>query len=165
MRVCLCPALPRVCVCVGEWDGRGRSQAEKHTYTYSYSFSFTQLVEMVVDLCLGGRWDESPPTPTQSATNSSVTPILPESSMCKAVTKLPMGSRVPRAGRVLQVGGLVHPLPPSAAVTRPPHFRGCLRNLRVNGEVSLVRHYRFLSLTLYDSDVQLFISDFFFQEK
>ncbi|XP_050723132.1 putative neural-cadherin 2 isoform X2 [Eriocheir sinensis] len=99
-----------------------------------------ELVEMVVDLCLGGHWDEPPPTPSPAAHNTSSTPVLPETHACRAVTELPKGDRVLKTGGVLQVGGLVHYLPDltqggATMQPRPPHFRGCVRNLRVNGEL------------------------------
>ncbi|XP_050723127.1 putative neural-cadherin 2 isoform X2 [Eriocheir sinensis] len=99
-----------------------------------------ELVEMVVDLCLGGHWDEPPPTPSPAAHNTSSTPVLPETHACRAATELPKGDRVLKTGGVLQVGGLVHPLPAlmldeASAQPRPPHFQGCVRNLRVNGEL------------------------------
>ncbi|XP_050723500.1 putative neural-cadherin 2 isoform X2 [Eriocheir sinensis] len=98
-----------------------------------------ELVEMIVDLCLGGRWDEPPPTPPPAATNSTSTPVLPDAHACRGAVRLPRGARVLNAGGVLQVGGLVHPLPTlkgsKDAPPRPPHFRGCIRNLRVNGKL------------------------------
>lgn len=96
---------------------------------------------MIVDLCLGGSWDESP-MPSPAPHNRTSSPVLPDVHTCRGTARLPPNSRVLNTSRVLQVGGLVHPLPAltlegKAAPSQPPHFRGCIRNLRVNGVVSL----------------------------
>ncbi|XP_050723109.1 putative neural-cadherin 2 isoform X3 [Eriocheir sinensis] len=98
-----------------------------------------KLVEMVVDLCLGARQDEGLPIPLV-AQNISATPVFPETSTCRSITRLSRGARVLKTGRILQVGGVVHPLRShtQGKATKQqhlPHFHGCIRNLRVNGEL------------------------------
>ncbi|XP_042237551.1 putative neural-cadherin 2 isoform X1 [Homarus americanus] len=99
-----------------------------------------QLVEMIVDLCTGGSLNEPPILPANPAHNHSASSILPDAHTCRGAARLPQGTRVLNAGGPLQVGGLAHP--PSAHILqgnpsspRPPHFHGCIRNLRVNSQL------------------------------
>ncbi|KAK8399372.1 hypothetical protein O3P69_003470 [Scylla paramamosain] len=97
-----------------------------------------EMVEMIVDLCVGDSWDELPmPSLTQ---NHTLTPPLPDVHTCRGTARLPHNARVLNTRGVLQVGGLVHPLPPlmaegNSVLPHPPHFQGCIRNLRVNGKL------------------------------
>ena len=96
---------------------------------------------MIVDLCLDSSWDELP-MPSPVALNRTLTPVLPDIHMCRVTAKLPRHAHILNTSGVLQVGGLVHPLPAlmvggNSALPHPPHFHGCIRNLRVNGKVSL----------------------------
>lgn len=96
---------------------------------------------MVVDLCLGGHWEERLPMPSSVPQNSSAMPAFPETHACKSTMRLSRGVHALKTGGVLQVGGLVHPVLShrQSRTTKVPHFRhfrGCLRNLRINGEVS-----------------------------
>ena len=93
---------------------------------------------MIVDLCMGDSWDD--PMKSSPAVNNTPTPILPDVHTCRGTATLPRNARVLNTGGMLQVGGLAHPLP-ALLVGRdeapiPLHFRGCIKNLRVNGEVS-----------------------------
>ncbi|XP_071515917.1 putative neural-cadherin 2 isoform X1 [Panulirus ornatus] len=94
-----------------------------------------ELVEMVVDLCTGGSLDVPP---ISLAHNHSAPPIPRD--ICRVATRVPRASGVLQMGGPLQVGGLA--APPSAHALRgraplphPPHLRGCLRNIRVNGQL------------------------------
>nr|XP_053630333.1 putative neural-cadherin 2 [Cherax quadricarinatus] len=94
-----------------------------------------ELVEMIVDLCTGGGLDEPPTFPSSPA---HATPT--DAHTCRGAARLPRTARVLNASGPLQVGGLAHPLPAhylndGTPIFRPPHFQGCLRNLRVNGQV------------------------------
>ncbi|KAK8750488.1 hypothetical protein OTU49_014861, partial [Cherax quadricarinatus] len=94
-----------------------------------------ELVEMIVDLCTGGGLDESPTPPASPA---HTTP--PDAHTCRGATRLPRAARVFNTGGPLQVGGLAHSLPAhymneGPSILRPPHLQGCLRNLRVNGQL------------------------------
>ncbi|XP_063876229.1 putative neural-cadherin 2 [Scylla paramamosain] len=96
-----------------------------------------ELVEMVVDLCVGGSWNE--PLTSFPAVHNTSTPVLPDVHACRGTATLPRKARVLNTGGMLQVGGLAHPLP-ALLVGRdeapiPLHFRGCIKNLRVNGEL------------------------------
>ncbi|XP_045129934.1 putative neural-cadherin 2 isoform X2 [Portunus trituberculatus] len=98
-----------------------------------------ELMEMIVDLCLGSSWDE-PPTLVSAIQNRTTAPVLPDAHACRGAARLPRNARVLNTSGVLQVGGLVYPLPAlkaegKSAPRHPPHFRGCLRNLRINGKL------------------------------
>lgn len=101
-----------------------------------------QVVQLVVDMCTGVSL-ESLYTPGQqppvSATNTITTSTssLPEASNCRVRKTLSKGVQVLNPCRPLQVGGLAHPLPPhlTHALTHA-HLAGCIRNLRINGQVS-----------------------------
>lgn len=99
-------------------------------------------MEMIVDLCLGSSWDD-PPTFASAVQNRTSVPVVPDAHACRGAARLPRNTRVLNTSGVLQVGGLVYPLPAlkteeKSTPRHPPHFRGCLRNLRINGKVSLV---------------------------
>ncbi|XP_045130155.1 putative neural-cadherin 2 isoform X1 [Portunus trituberculatus] len=96
-----------------------------------------EVVEMIVDLCLGSSWDESPVPSLGPALNQSSAPLRPDTHTCRSVTKLPGSARVLNTSGVLQVGGLVPTkvVSDDAKLPRPPHFRGCIRNIRVNGKL------------------------------
>ncbi|XP_063876230.1 putative neural-cadherin 2 [Scylla paramamosain] len=96
-----------------------------------------EQVEMIVDLCLGDSWDETPTS--SSAGNRTLTPILPEAYVCRAAARLPRNDRILNSSGVLQLGGLAQPATTftveEMAPLKPTHFHGCIRNLRVNGEL------------------------------
>ncbi|KAG0722458.1 Neural-cadherin [Chionoecetes opilio] len=97
-----------------------------------------QVVEMIVDLCLGGSWDEAPPT-SEPPHNHTSPSLLPGGHACRGTATLPQDARVLSTKGVLQVGGIAHPhhvtMDGNETLSRPPHFHGCIRNLRVNGEL------------------------------
>lgn len=104
-------------------------------------------MEMIVDLCLGGQWDKLPAS-SPAAHNHSTTTVFPDVVVCQSTAKLVPNDHILNTSGVLQVGGLAHPLP-SIIVGRdpmlphPPHFRGCIKNLRINGKASLrILRYR-----------------------
>ncbi|XP_069941535.1 putative neural-cadherin 2 isoform X3 [Cherax quadricarinatus] len=104
-----------------------------------------ELVEMIVDLCSGGSIDGPLAAPKTSALNASTVPtpsppIPPDAHTCRGAARLPSGAHMLNAAQPLQVGGLAHPAPahgvygwPEPLMARP--FHGCVRNLRVNGEL------------------------------
>ncbi|KAG7159878.1 Neural-cadherin-like 16 [Homarus americanus] len=85
---------------------------------------------MIVDLCSGGNID-GPPTTTHDHHPTQPIPP-PDAHTCHASTRLPGAAHVLNTGGPLQVGGVSHRLPAHAP---PPHFKGCIRNLRVNREI------------------------------
>ncbi|XP_050739443.1 neural-cadherin-like isoform X4 [Eriocheir sinensis] len=113
-----------------------------------------QVVLLLVDLCSGGSLDTTP-TPTTTPTTTTSTPNAasllqnltasttsppPTPTPCRAWARLPEGGRYLDTPGPLQVGGWAHPPPPHAEygwprplVERP--FTGCIRNLRLNGEL------------------------------
>ncbi|XP_063876237.1 putative neural-cadherin 2 isoform X2 [Scylla paramamosain] len=98
-----------------------------------------ELVEMIVDLCLGSHWDKLP-APSPTAHNHSSTTVFPDVHMCRSTAKLPQNDHILNTSGVLQLGGLVHPLSPiivgrDPVLPHPPHFRGCIKNLRINGKL------------------------------
>uniref|UniRef100_A0A0P4VXB9 EGF-like domain-containing protein n=2 Tax=Scylla olivacea TaxID=85551 RepID=A0A0P4VXB9_SCYOL len=109
------------------------------------------MVLLLVDLCSGGSLDTSA-TPDVPHNHSTPAPHpQPEPHTCRAEGRVPSGGRFLDAPGPLQVGGLAHPPPPHAEYGWPrplaDHpFTGCLRNLRVNGELvdlgeSLLSHH------------------------
>ncbi|KAK8730316.1 hypothetical protein OTU49_008215, partial [Cherax quadricarinatus] len=94
-----------------------------------------ELVEMIVDLCSGGSLDTQL-TPPSSPNHT----LLPDAHTCRGAARLPRTARVLNTNQPLQVGGLAHP-PPShtsygwPAPLHPLPFKGCIRNLRINGEL------------------------------
>ncbi|MPC26555.1 Neural-cadherin [Portunus trituberculatus] len=98
-----------------------------------------ELVEMLVDLCLGDHWDKLPAS-SPAAHNHSSTTVFPDVHMCRGSAKLPQNNHILNSSGVLQVGGIVHPLPPiimgrDPMLPHPPHFHGCIKNLRINGKL------------------------------
>ncbi|ROT65134.1 putative neural-cadherin, partial [Penaeus vannamei] len=103
-----------------------------------------ELVEMIVDLCSGASIDGPPAKSSKSALNDSETPtssppIPPDAHTCRGAARLSRGALLLNAAQPLQVGGLAHPPPahtvygwPKPILARP--LRGCVRNLRINGE-------------------------------
>ncbi|MPC29128.1 Neural-cadherin [Portunus trituberculatus] len=96
-----------------------------------------ELLEMIVDLCMGDSWDE--PLTSSPAVSNTSTLVIPDVHACRGTAVLPRNARVLNTGGMLQVGGLAHPLP-TLLMARdeapiPLHFRGCIKNLRVNGEL------------------------------
>ncbi|XP_069195930.1 putative neural-cadherin 2 [Procambarus clarkii] len=94
-----------------------------------------ELVEMIVDLCSGGSLDV-PPTPPSIHAHT----MPPDAHTCRGAVRLPKEARMLNTDQPLQVGGLAHPLPAHTlygwpAPLRPVPFRGCIRNLRMNGEL------------------------------
>ncbi|XP_071515440.1 putative neural-cadherin 2 isoform X1 [Panulirus ornatus] len=92
-----------------------------------------ELVEMIVDLCSGTSLD-TPPTPPSN-------PAPPDAHTCRGAAGLPRAARVLNTARPLQIGGLAHPPPAHThygwpAPLRPRPLRGCLRNLRINGQLA-----------------------------
>ncbi|XP_069186499.1 putative neural-cadherin 2 [Procambarus clarkii] len=95
-----------------------------------------ELVEMIVDLCTGnGPDDVPPPPPSTPAHNHSKTHTHPDAHTCRGAARLPRAARVLNTSGPLQVGGLSHPLPANTLQESFPPFYGCLRNLRVNGQL------------------------------
>nr|XP_045618159.1 putative neural-cadherin 2 [Procambarus clarkii] len=99
-----------------------------------------ELVEMIVDLCTGGGLDEPPTPPTSPAHNHSAPHTQPDARACRGTAKLPGVAHAFNTGGPLQLGGLAQPLPTHTAngnppPIRPPHLRGCIRNLRLNGQL------------------------------
>nr|XP_053635865.1 putative neural-cadherin 2 isoform X3 [Cherax quadricarinatus] len=105
----------------------------------------SELVELIVDLCAGGTLDLPPIPSTRPAHNHSDAPtpsppIPPDPHTCRGSARLPAGAHLLNTPHPLQVGGLAHPPPshtaygwPSPLLPRP--FLGCIRNLRINGEL------------------------------
>ncbi|KAK3891745.1 hypothetical protein Pcinc_004389, partial [Petrolisthes cinctipes] len=103
-----------------------------------------KVVELVVDMCTGGSLesiytpDHQPPVSTTNTitTTTTTNTRLPEASKCRVRKTLGAGVHVLNPCRPLQVGGLAHPLPPhlTHALTHA-HLAGCIRNLRINGQV------------------------------
>ncbi|XP_071516873.1 putative neural-cadherin 2 isoform X2 [Panulirus ornatus] len=92
-----------------------------------------ELVEMIVDLCTGGSID-GPSTPP---TTTHVHATLPDASTCRVSANV---GRVLKMGGPLQVGGMAtwssaRPSHERPASSSPPSLRGCIRNLRVNGQL------------------------------
>ncbi|XP_050740052.1 putative neural-cadherin 2 [Eriocheir sinensis] len=104
-----------------------------------------QMVVLLVDLCAGGSLEATPTTPTTTPRvphnhTAPTTPPPPTPTPCRAWARLPEGGRYLDTPGPLQVGGWAHPPPPHAEygwprplVERP--FTGCIRNLRLNGEL------------------------------
>lgn len=111
-----------------------------HSPTLPLPPSSLQLVEMVVDLCSGGSMDEGL-LHAHHAHSQSSPPTHPDAHTCRVAARLPGEGRILNAHGVLEVGGLAHPPPAHLHhdLSRPrrlqPHFRGCIRNLRVNRQV------------------------------
>lgn len=89
---------------------------------------------MVIDLC-SGEPIETVMHPSHSGPSTPPTP--PKPRQCRVAAPLPSGGRMFNHGGPLQVGGVE-----TDAKFAFKSLRGCVRNFRVNGEVSLV----FLSL-------------------
>lgn len=103
-----------------------------------------QLVEMVVDLCSGGGVD-GPSTHVKDDSTTTMPPpfVPPDAHTCRSADRLPASARSLNYLRPLQVGGLAHPAPVHDTYGWPEpikarQLKGCVRNLRVNGEVSVV---------------------------
>ncbi|XP_047489161.1 putative neural-cadherin 2 [Penaeus chinensis] len=109
-----------------------------------------ELVEMIVDLCSGASIDGPPTQSSKSALNdsgipTSSPPIPPDAHTCRGAARLSRGALLLNAAQPLQVGGLAHPPPahtvygwPKPILGRP--LRGCVRNLRINGELIDLGH-------------------------
>ncbi|XP_045130452.1 putative neural-cadherin 2 isoform X1 [Portunus trituberculatus] len=97
-----------------------------------------EQVEMILDLCSGESWGETP-TSSHAAKNRTLTPVLPETYVCRVAATLPRSDHILNTSRVLQLGGLVQPMTTltvkEMSPVKSPHFRGCIRNLRVNSEL------------------------------
>ena len=106
-----------------------------------------QQVQVIVDLCSGGNLEDQLAIRRRSSaldTNFTTPTFLPsplDAHSCRGSVKLPQGARLLNVGQPLQVGGMAHPVPahtlygwlePLLALP----FHGCVRNLRVNGQVS-----------------------------
>ncbi|XP_071516704.1 putative neural-cadherin 2 [Panulirus ornatus] len=90
-----------------------------------------ELVEMIVDLCAGGSL-EGPPTATADHDHTT----LPDAHTCRGAARLPRPARVLNTGGPLQVGGMgAWNHADNVVVPRPPSLSGCIRNLRVNGQL------------------------------
>ncbi|KAG7160255.1 Neural-cadherin-like 14 [Homarus americanus] len=92
-----------------------------------------QTVQLIVDLCTGGSLDEAATPPSSPAHNHSALP-------CKSAARLPQVAGILNTSGPLQIGGLAHPSLPHTlhdgpSSPRPPPFRGCIKNLRVNGQL------------------------------
>ncbi|XP_069188218.1 putative neural-cadherin 2 [Procambarus clarkii] len=133
-----------------------------------------ETVELVLDLCVGGSMEDPPiSTTTPPPTQDDTTPTPTDTNACRETFKLPRGARVLNTGHPLQIGGLAHPPPahnpaqrhptahrytahtwPSPLVARP--FRGCIRNVRINGEVRTL-YLRLTTVTgvLYNASLTL----------
>ncbi|KAG0724578.1 putative neural-cadherin 2 [Chionoecetes opilio] len=100
-----------------------------------------ELVEMVVDLCSGGTMDTFPSAKvTEDPTSRPPPPVPPDAHTCRGAARLPSAARTLNHQRPLQVGGMAHPAPSHTTHRWPqpvtPHpLKGCVRNLRVNGEL------------------------------
>ncbi|XP_071548441.1 LOW QUALITY PROTEIN: putative neural-cadherin 2 [Panulirus ornatus] len=102
-----------------------------------------EVVELIVDLCAGGPLDVTPIPITRTSHNQSDTPTPPslhDPQKCRGAARLPQGAHLFNTPHPLQVGGLAHPPPshmlygwPGPLLAKPLH--GCLKNLRVNGEL------------------------------
>ncbi|MPC15765.1 hypothetical protein E2C01_008568 [Portunus trituberculatus] len=103
-------------------------------------------VQVIVDLCGGGSLEDQPATPRKSSvhdanfTTSTFSPSPNDANICRGSAKLPRGARLLNVGQPLQIGGLAHPVPahalygwPEPLLALPLH--GCVRNLRINGQV------------------------------
>lgn len=123
----------------------------KKTHTSSFHSQLhlnftTQLVEVIVDLCSGGSLDSQLVPLARSTHDESMPrppppPIPPDAHTCRGAARLPAYAHVLNIPQPLQVGGMAHP-PPTHTLygwskpIKPRPLKGCVRNLRVNGEVS-----------------------------
>lgn len=105
-----------------------------------------QQVEVIVDLCSGGSLEGQTASPRKAshdtnATTAALLPSPPDYYSCRVAATLPEGARLLNVGQPLQVGGVAYPPPDHVLQGWPepllaPPLLGCVRNLRVNGEVS-----------------------------
>ncbi|KAK7072335.1 hypothetical protein SK128_007151 [Halocaridina rubra] len=104
-----------------------------------------ELVEMIVDLCSGGSIDGPHTKHDMNLTSASVSAVPPDAHTCRGAARLPKGAQVLNVPHPLQLGGISH-LPPDHSVYGWPSpiidqpFRGCLRNIRINGEIVDLGH-------------------------
>nr|XP_045584132.1 putative neural-cadherin 2 [Procambarus clarkii]XP_045584133.1 putative neural-cadherin 2 [Procambarus clarkii] len=84
----------------------------------------------MVDLCSGASIED----PHAATLDLPTQPSPPEAHTCRSVSTLPGAARVLNTGGPLQVGGVAH-LHNHPSPLHPPHLHGCIRNLRVNGEL------------------------------
>ncbi|XP_045113360.1 putative neural-cadherin 2 isoform X2 [Portunus trituberculatus] len=110
-----------------------------------------EQVQVIVDLCGGGSLEDQPATPRKSSvhdanfTTSTFSPSPNDANICRGSAKLPRGARLLNVGQPLQIGGLAHPVPahalygwPEPLLALPLH--GCVRNLRINGQIMDLGH-------------------------
>ena len=101
---------------------------------------------MIVDLCGGGSLEDQPSTTKKNSvhdanfTTSTFSSSSTDAYSCRGSAKLPRGASLLNVGQPLQVGGMAHPAPahalygwPEPLLPLPLH--GCVRNLRINGQV------------------------------
>ena len=89
-----------------------------------------QNVEMVIDMCSGGSLDRD-----------SMSAGPPDSHSCRTSTHLPESKSQVKLSAPLQLGGIAHPPPDHvthgwSTPISSTSFKGCVANVRVNGEVS-----------------------------
>ncbi|XP_063872461.1 putative neural-cadherin 2 [Scylla paramamosain] len=107
-----------------------------------------ELVEMVVDLCSGGSIHGASMKVTDDPTTRPPPPVPPDAHTCRGAARLPPTARTLNYQRPLQVGGMAHPAPSHDTYGWPEPIRayplkGCVRNLRVNGEVGVFTFFFF----------------------
>lgn len=93
---------------------------------------------MIVDLCSGGSVDiiDHPPPPSTTFVPS---PNPPDALQCRIAAPLPKDGQTFNFGGPLQVGGIFMEALDSKMAKETeslPSFRGCIRNFRINGQVS-----------------------------
>ena len=98
---------------------------------------------MLVDLCSGGSIHGPTTSVTDDPTTRPPPPVPPDAHTCRGAARLPSTARSLNYQRPLQVGGMSHPAPSHTTYGWPDSIRshplkGCIRNLRVNGEVGVL---------------------------
>lgn len=101
---------------------------------------------MIVDLCRGGGLDDQQVSLKKTSHDTNVTTATlltspPDVYNCRGASTLPEGARLLNVDQPLQVGGMAYPAPDHTLHGWPeplfaPPLIGCVRNLRVNGQVS-----------------------------
>ncbi|KAK8392665.1 hypothetical protein O3P69_014833 [Scylla paramamosain] len=88
-----------------------------------------EVVEVMVDLCVGGLLDL--PTPSCPHPHPRLTPM----SECRRRARLPVGGGRLNTGHPLLLGGRAAHRHAHGHFKHTHSFRGCVRNLRINGEL------------------------------
>ncbi|XP_050686791.1 putative neural-cadherin 2 isoform X2 [Eriocheir sinensis] len=109
-----------------------------------------EQVEVIVDLCSGGNLDDQQTSPKKTSHDTNVTTAAllagpPDFYNCRVTATLPEGARLLNVGQPLQVAGVAYPTPDHIVHGWPepllaPPLIGCVRNLRVNGQLMDLGH-------------------------